>query len=162
MRRRITPKAITTFAAVALAALVVAVPVAVADKPTFEPVPAEDFTIDAVICGFPVAVEILTNNEKAITFSGGMTTVTGTLKVRLTNVDDPTQSIVLNIPGPGFLDEGGLIATGPWLFFFLPGDLGPGSPGILASTFGRVQLDESGFHLLAGRRIDLCPLLASG
>jgi hypothetical protein len=153
-------KAITSFAAAALVALVVGVPAAIADKPTFEPQPAEDFTIDSSICGFPVSVEILTNNTKAITFSNGMTIVNGALSVRLTNVDDPTQTIVLNIPGPGFFDESGLIATGPWLFFFSPGELGPGSPGILAFTVGRVQISESGFQLLAGTQVNLCEQLS--
>jgi hypothetical protein len=80
--------------------------------------------------------------------------------VRLTNLDDPTRSVVLNIPGPGTFDESGLTATGPWLFFFLPGELGEGSPAILAYTAGRVRIDDGGFHQLAGTRTDLCPLLA--
>jgi hypothetical protein len=65
---------------------------------------------------------------------------------------------VLNIPGPGTFDESGVLtATGPWLFFFLPGDLDEGSPPILAYAAGRVRIDETGFHLLAGRQVDLCP-----
>jgi hypothetical protein len=124
------------------------------------PAPSE-FTLDASICGFDVLVEVLTNKQYAITFSNGMTTVAGALKVRVTNLDDPTQSIVLNIPGPGFFDESGVLtATGPWFFFFFPGDLGPGSPGVLAYTVGLVRLDESGLHLLAGRQVDLCAELA--
>jgi|SRR5512133_1553054 hypothetical protein len=150
----------TTFAMLALLALI-AVPVGAADKPTREFVPApSEFTLDASVCGFDVLVEVLTNKQYAITFSNGMTTVVGALSVRVTNLDDPTQSMVLNIPGPGFFDESGLTATGPWLFFFFPGDLGPGSPGVLAYTVGRVRLDESGFHLLAGRQVDLCAALA--
>ena len=95
-------RAATTFAVLALLAMIV-VPVAAADKPTREFVPApSEFTLDASICGFDVLVEVLTNKEYAITFSNGMTTVVGALSVRLTNLDDPTQSIVLNIPGPGF------------------------------------------------------------
>jgi hypothetical protein len=151
----------TTFAMLALLALI-AVPVGAADKPTreFAPAPSE-FTLDASVCGFDVLVEVLTNKEYAITFSNGMTTVAGALKVRVTNLDDPTQSVVLNIPGPGFFDEGGVLtATGPWFFFFFPGDLGPGSPGVLAYTVGLVRLDESGLHLLAGRQVDLCAELA--
>jgi hypothetical protein len=138
------------------------VPVAAADKPTREPAPApSDFTLPASICGFEVLVEVLTNNEYAITFSNGMTTVTGSLKVRLTNVDDPAESIVLNIPGPGFIDESGVLtASGPWLFYFVPGELGPESPGMLAYTVGRVRIDETGFHMLAGRQLDLCAELA--
>lgn len=154
-------RAATTFAMLALLAMIV-VPVAAADKPTreFVPVPSE-FTLDASICGFEVLVEVLTNKQYAITFSNGMTTVVGALSFRLTNLDDATQSIVLNIPGPGFFDESGVLtATGPWLFFFLPGDLGPGSPGVLAYTVGRVRIDETGFHLLAGRQVDVCAELA--
>jgi hypothetical protein len=153
-------RAATTFAMLALLAMIV-VPVAAADKPTREFVPApSEFTLDASICGFDVLVEVLKNKEYAITFSNGMTTVVGALSVRLTNLDDPTQSIVLNIPGPGFFDESGLTAVGPWLNWFLPGELGPGSPGVLVYTLGRVRIDDSGFHLLAGRQIDLCAELA--
>jgi hypothetical protein len=154
-------RAATTFAMLALLAMIV-VPVAAANEPTREFVPApSEFTLDASICGFDVLVEVLTNKQYAITFSDGMTTVAGALKVRVTNLDDPTRSIVLNIPGPGFFDESGVLtATGPWFFFFFPGDLGPGSPGVLAYTVGLVRLDESGLHLLAGRQVDLCAELA--
>jgi hypothetical protein len=147
-----------------LSALVVVaaimVPAAAASKPVIEPLPAEDFTLPTDICGFEVAVDILANKEKAITFGDGRTMITGTLKVRLTNLDDPTRSLALNIPGPGRFDESGLTATGPWLFFFLPGELGEGSPAILAYTTGRVRIDDAGFHQLGGTRTDLCPLLA--
>ena len=154
-------RAATTFAMLALLAMIV-VPVAAADKPTREFVPApSEFTLDASICGFDVLVEVLTNNEYAITFSNGMTTTVGALSVRLTNLDDPTQSIVLNIPGPGSFDQSGVLtATGPWFFFFFPGEFGPGSPGLLAYTVGRVRIDETGFHLRAGRQLDLCAELA--
>jgi hypothetical protein len=151
---------------ISLAALMlvaaIAVPVAAADKPVKEPAPSDDFTIPASICGFEVTVEILTDKAKAITFGDGRTMISGALKVRLTNSDDPTSSIVLNIPGPGTFEASGVLtATGPWLFFFLPGELGAGSPPLLAYTKGRVLIDDTGFHLLGGTRTDLCPLLAS-
>jgi hypothetical protein len=149
--RRTRFRVITTFCVAMLVTLVIGVPAA----------PAEDFTIDPAICGFPVSVDILRNKEKAITLSNGMTIVNGALRLRLTNVDDPAQSIVLNVPGPGFFDERGLIATGPWLFFFSPGEFGPGSPGILALFVGRSQVNENGLKLLAGRRVNLCQRLAS-
>jgi hypothetical protein len=125
-------KVLSSLAALLIVAAI-AVPVAATSgPPVIEPLPAEDFTIPADICGFEVAVDILANNSKAIMFGDGRTMITGTLKVRLTNLDDPTRSIALNIPGPGTFDERGLTATGPWLFFFLPGELGEGSPAILA------------------------------
>jgi hypothetical protein len=153
-------KVVSSLAALLILAAI-AVPVAAASgPPVIEPQPAEDFTIPEDICGFEVAVDILANGTKAIIFGDGRTMITGALKVRLTNLDDPTRSIVLNIPGPGTFDESGLTATGPWLFFFLPGELGEGSPAILAYTTGRVRIDEAGFHQLGGTRTDLCPLLA--
>ena len=153
-------KALSSLAALVVVAAIT-VPVAAASRPVIEPLPAEDFALPADICGFEVAVDILANKEKAIMFSDGRTMVTGALKVRLTNLDDPTRSIALNIPGPGTFDESGLTATGPWLFFFFPGDLGEGSPAMLAYTTGRVRIDDAGFHQLGGTRTDLCPLLAS-
>ena len=153
-------KALSSLAGLVVAAAIV-VPVAAASRPDIEPVPAEDFTLPADICGFEVGVDILANKEKAITFSDGSTMVTGALKMRLTNLGDPTRSIVLNIPGPGRFSESGLKATGPWLFFFFPGELGEGSPAILAYTTGRVRIDDAGFHQRGGTRTDLCPLLAS-
>jgi hypothetical protein len=153
--------AISSLVALLLVAAI-AVPVAAADKPVKEPSPSDDFTIPASICGFEVRVEILADNGKAITFGDGRTMISGTLKVRLTNLADPTRSIVLNISGPGTFDASGVLtATGPWLFFFLPGELGVGSPPILAFTKGRVLIDDTGFHLLGGTRTDLCPQLAS-
>lgn len=151
---------------ISLAALMlvaaIAVPVAAADKPVKEPSPSDDFTIPASICGFEVMVEILADKGKAITFGDGRTMISGVLKVRLTNSNDPTRSIVLNISGPGKFEANGVLtATGPWLFFFLPGELGAGSPPLLAYTKGRVLIDDTGFHLLGGTRTDLCPLLAS-
>jgi hypothetical protein len=152
---------ISSLAALMLVAAI-AVPVAAADKPVIEPLPAEDFTVPASVCGFEVMVEILTNNGKAITFGDGRTMITGALSARLTNVDDPTRSIVLNVPGPGTFDESGVLtATGPWLWFFLPGDFGEGSAPLLAYTTGRVVIDDTGFHLLAGTQVDLCSVLAS-
>jgi hypothetical protein len=152
--------ALSSLAGLVVVAAIV-VPIAAASGPDIEPLPADDFTLPADICGFEVAVDILANKEKAIVFGDGRTMITGTLKVRLTNLDDPTGSIVLNIPGPGRFNESGLTATGPWLFFFLPGELGEGSPAILAYTTGRVRIDDTGFHQLGGTRTDLCPLLAS-
>ena len=114
-------KALVCAACTALLALSFG-PVAGAEAPVREFVPASDFTISGS-CAFDVALHIVGNKEYGITFSNGATLVTGSLKVTLTNVSDPTKSITLNIPGPGLNTVSGdgtftLDARGPWLFFY--------------------------------------------
>ena len=153
-------KGLLVLAALAVVAAL-AVPAALAEKPIREPLPADDFPIPASICGFEVEVEFLANKGKALIFSSGRVTVNGQLKVRLTNADDATKSIVLNIPGPGFFDETGLTGTGPWVLFFEENEVGPGTPALLVFVHGRFRIDENGYTLLGGTEIDLCEMLAS-
>ena len=145
-------------------------PVAVADPPEHIPVPgSEPFVIEGT-CDFPVLLEEVANRTKLTIFSDGREVVTGQLKVRLTNLDDPSSSLVLNISGPGITtprDDGGfrLRATGAWLWFFAPGDLGDGSPGMMFTTHGQARLVGTGagelsFELLAGTQREVCPRLA--
>jgi hypothetical protein len=145
------------------------VPVASADKPTREFLPSEDFVIEG-ICSFSVDVHILANNSFITTFSDGRQLITGTLKVRLTNLDDPSKSLEVNISGPGVqrvTEEGEfvLMAEGRWLFFFFPGDLGAGDPGFLAITTGLaiLRIDTEGnfsFTHRTGTTTDVCVALA--
>jgi hypothetical protein len=65
--------------------------VAGAEQPVREFVPASDFTVSGS-CAFDVAVHIVGNREYGITFSNGATLVTGSLKLTLTNVSDPTKN----------------------------------------------------------------------
>jgi hypothetical protein len=149
-------------AAASIAAALVA-PTATAEKPIREPAPGEDFTLPASICGFEVGVEVLTNKEQAITFSNGLTIVTGALKVQVTNLGDTSKSLVLNISGPGFFTSDELRATGSWLLFLLPGDLGPGAPGALLYLNGSFRLgfgDTLTFTDVRGTSLDLCQALA--
>jgi hypothetical protein len=146
-------------ASTALAMLTLA-PVAGAEPPVREFVPASDFTISGS-CAFDVAAHVVANKEYAITFSNGATLVTGALMATLTNVSDPTKSITLNIPGPGLntvSDDGTLTidARGPWLFFY---------PGVLAFTTGHITftVSPSGEITLeqrGGTNRDLCSVLA--
>jgi hypothetical protein len=147
-------------AALGVIALLAAVaPSAGAAKPVREFVPASDFTITGS-CPFDVGVHILANNEHALTFQEGATLVTGTLKVRLTNLSNPQNSIDLNIPGPGLssVSDNGtftLDARGPWLFFY---------PGVLRYTTGHVIFTVSpagviSLTQLGGTRTDLCAAL---
>ena len=151
-----------------LAALAL-VPLASADKPIREFTPIEDFVIEDV-CAFPVEYNVLANKEFATTFSDGRQLITGKLKVRLTNLDDPSKSLSVNISGPGVIrvsEEGvfTLKATGRWLFFFFPGDFGPGEPGLMVVTTGRaiLRIDADGtfsFSHPRGTTRNVCAALA--
>ena len=142
-------------------------PAASADKPVREFLPAGDFTLTGV-CPFPVGVEVITNNEFITTFSDGRQLVTGTLKVRATNLDSD-ESLDLNISGPGVITENSdgsvtIEAHGSWLLWFFPGDLGPGSPGRLFVNNGHfVQTFSSAGVTIdrqTGSQEDLCAALA--
>ena len=169
-RRSPTSKGLlaTSLAAVLIGALA---PGALASSPTHIPSgPIPDFTLTDS-CSFPVFVHVDTNNEVTTTFSDGHSLVTGSLTVTLTNVSNPSKSIHVNISGPGTftpLPNGGTLqrSVGPWLFFFSPNQLGPGSPGMLILTTGVVTLllDPSGtptsFTHTNGTTTDLCAQLA--
>ena len=155
---------------VSLVAAGILAPVAAADPPEHIPLPgSEPFVIEGS-CDFPVLLEEIANKTKLTSFSDGREVVTGKLKVRLTNLDDPSNSLVLNISGPGVTtprDDGGftLKATGAWLWFFAPGELGPGSPGMMFTTHGQARLVATGegelsYRLLSGTRSEVCPRLA--
>jgi hypothetical protein len=143
-------------------------PAASADKPVREPLPAPDITLEGV-CSFDVLIEATTNKEFIKTFADGRQLITGAFRVRVTNLDTDA-SVDLNIPGPGRVIENAdgsvtLESHGPWLIWFLEGDLGPGSPGQLfvnngnlVQTFhpdGRVTIDKQ-----TGSQTDICAALA--
>jgi hypothetical protein len=72
-----------------------------ADKPTRLPAPVtpgDEYTVTEN-CPFDVKVTPLANKEKTTIFSDGRVLVTGTLKVRLTNLDTG-KSVDVNISGP--------------------------------------------------------------
>jgi hypothetical protein len=151
-----------------LSALAVA-PTAGADKPVkVPPTPGEDSTITGA-CSFDVRNEILTNRSFTIVFSNGMAVAAGAVKVRLTNLSDPSKSIDLNISGPGkftFTEDGGFVLQGhgSWLFIFTADALGPGSPGMLLLTTGyttfAVDGDGNASFTPAQNTTDLCAALA--
>jgi hypothetical protein len=146
-------------------------PNALADPPTHVPsMPIADFTLTDS-CAFPVLVHIDTNKEVTTTFSDGHMLVTGSLTATLTNSTDPAKSVHVNISGPGTftpLPNGHTLqkSVGPWLFFFSPNQLGPGTPGRLILTTGTVTalIDPSGsltsFTHTNGTTTGLCGQLA--
>jgi hypothetical protein len=146
---------------------------AAAEKPVRFPLPAGPFDLPADICGFVVHEDVLANNEYGKIFANGTFAINGTFKLRLTNPDKPTNTLDVNISGPGALipnPDGttSLRAEGRSLFFFFPGQLGPGSPGALILTTGLVTelFDETGnvvpgsFSHTGGTETDVCAALA--
>jgi len=142
-------------------------PAASADKPVREFLPAGDFTLTGV-CAFPVGIEVTTNKEFITTFSDGRQLITGAFKVRVTNLDSD-ESLDLNISGPGVITENSdgsvtLEAHGPWMIWFFPGDLGPGSPGRLFVNNGNFVETFSAAGLTidkqTGSQQDICAALA--
>lgn len=124
------------------------------------------------LCDFGLQIDFLVNREYLTTFfdrDGNVVrdNFTGTLRLRVTNTDDPSHSIVLNAGGPGgsrYLDDGTAIDTfhGHGLpIWFANG----GNPAIFVMTTGNfVYLIDGDFNLLgtlksAGRSADVCAIL---
>ncbi len=149
------------FAITLIAALVALAPAPVAaERPAREGLPAAPFTLDASICGFAVDLAFPTNREFITTFSNGKQIITGSLFVTLTN-EQNHKSLTINISGPG-----SIVTSGRSLIFFFPGQLGPGSPGLLILTSGPVTIvsDPAGnivsFDRTSASVQDMCSALA--
>jgi hypothetical protein len=154
---------------VAILLLALAEPASSVPPDRFPLPPTEDF-VDEVSCDFPIEVHFVTEKLTEKTFfdgAGNVTKVivTGPLKIENTNLDTNT-SLTLNLPGPGItlFEDGEPVvfkAVGPWVLFFLPGDLGPGHPGGLFLTHGRVVFDlVQGDVTVKGKIQSLCDLLS--
>jgi hypothetical protein len=153
--------------AVALMAALV-IPVASATRPVKEFLPFEGATLPG-ICPFTVQVDVLANKEYSKTFSDGRMLITGVLKIRLTNLESG-KSFDANISGQGVFrfhedDSVTLHAHGNWLFFFFPGDLGPGTAGRMFLNSGRLVLNSAPGRTeitrRTGHKVNVCAALAS-
>lgn len=156
--------------AISLISLLVAASSASATPPVRFPVGPADGILEGV-CPFPVQFEDLQNTQVITVFSDGRLTVTGAFKSRLTNLSTG-EFVDVNAPGPITITpnpDGTLTVSGrgPTLFFFFPGDLGPGKPGALLYMTGlvveRVTGDFSAilsFRHNGGTTEDLCETLA--
>lgn len=132
-------------------------------------VPASDFSIPAGPCSFPVAFHVVVNQTYQTTFydaQGNPTRLAsnGHLVIQITN-QDTNESVVRNIGGPGVITiaDNTLDARGHWLFFFFPGELGPGTPGSMFINIGRLveQLGPpEAIISQVGTQEDLCATLA--
>jgi hypothetical protein len=154
-----------------VAAVVLASTPASAVKPDRVFVPSEDGIVSGV-CPFDLGITVLEDNVHTTTFfdqDGNVTRLhsSGTLVVELSN-EQTGDSMVANISGPGtvtFTDDSEVLeAVGPWLFFFFPGDLGEGEPGMALLTTGRfvVEFSAEDVSILEqrGRVVDVCALLS--
>ncbi len=156
--------------AISLFSLLVAASSASATPPTRFPLGPTDGTLEGV-CPFPIGFEDLQNTQVVTVFSDGRSTVTGAYKSRVTNLNTG-EFVDVNAPGPITItpnSDGTLTVTGrgPTLFFFFPGDLGPGKPGALLYMTGRVVERVTGdfsailsFRHQGGTTEDLCKTLA--
>jgi hypothetical protein len=136
--------------------------------PDREPLGGGDFILTDH-CTFDIAVEFVQNREILTTFYDADGTivrqsVTGTLKVRLTNLKDDTHSRYFNISGPSetrFLPDGSsrLVATGTSIQLFITN-----MPGQLILVHGRFEgtINDEGFFAtsLPPNVQDVCALLS--
>jgi hypothetical protein len=130
------------------------VPAALADKPIREPLPAPPFFLVTDSCSFDVRVDVLVNKEFITTFTSGKQIITGRLVARVTNLDDPSKSRVLQISGPAIndlADPSTFNLSGSSLVFF---------PGVMVLTHGPVSLTFDSFTQTSASSVDVCALLA--
>ncbi len=160
-------------ATVAIALVCLAAPATAG--PTRVPAPAGAVDLPDIFCGFAIHAEFPKNNEYSLIFSdaGGTVThtrTTGALAVTLTNASNG-HTHTFNISGPGDLVSNAdgsttLTATGHWIFFFAPGQLGVGSPGSMVTFTGHTVLwtAANGFdqeiRSHTGTMSDVCAMLA--
>jgi hypothetical protein len=149
----------TMAALVAVLMTVLAAGAATAAQPIREPILFEDEVL--TLCSFPVLVEF-TANKEFVTFFEDRILVTGKLFVRLTNLDDPSNSLTLNISGPAHISETSERSGGRGLFLLFPEDVG--GPGLILTT-GRVDVvrGEDGFITnlsVKGNSVNICAALA--
>jgi hypothetical protein len=115
-----------------------------ADTPDRLPIPSADLSIPAGACPFPVSFHVLENNEYTIDFFDDdgnkvRTIIQGQVVLEITNLATGA-SVIRNVSGPGTITYADLmfVGRGSQLFFFFPGDLGPGTPGSMFINRGRV------------------------
>jgi len=124
-----------------------------------------------VVCPFAVFAEAVENRQTETIFSDGTIVYTGFFLTRVVNVENDKE-LTLVSQGPVRLSFEGatvhLSTQGPIIFFFFPGDAGPGddSVGRTYIFYGNTATvaDAATFAFLSfdydGRAVDLCAALA--
>jgi hypothetical protein len=145
--------------------------VAAADRPIREPAEAVSFDFPAgLVCPFPVVGEPVEDRQTVTTFASGKVLYTGFFSARLTNADTGA-GLTLNASGPVTVVPVGdnivVSSGGPVIFFFFPGDAGPGDDSVGRTYLFRGQtevlVDPDTFTFLSfsyrGSATDVCALL---
>jgi hypothetical protein len=162
-----------TLVVVVLAACTAAlVPAANSAKPIRNPAvgpPSLEFPAGAV-CPFAVFAEPVENRQTETIFSDGRITYTGFFLTRVVNTENDKE-LTLVSGGPVTLTPEGdnlrIETRGPIIFFFFPGDAGPGDDSVGRTYFfhGHTSTlaDPTGLFLSfehQGMATDLCAALA--
>jgi len=140
----------------------------------FKPGPNPDLTVEGV-CDFPVALHDVVNEIVVTDFfdqDGNLTRELGTGLLieevsRLDAQGNPVETITRHISGPGVwtFDEDGstLTGSGPWLLFFLPGEVTGFPDGLIWFTTGQfvLRLEDTGEITFVKEPMheDVCELL---
>ena len=155
----------------ATAAALALVGAAGAEGPSRDPLVAEPFLFPAgLVCPFPLLIEPTANGQTVKTFPDGSVMITGRLRVSITNLATG-ESLEINGPGPIFVSQNAdgtwnVKGTGTNVFYFFPGDLGPGRPGALLRLEGlTLETISADFSVVlsfthAGKSENLCETLA--
>lgn len=155
----------------AVALVVIGVGAAYGAKPVREPANLSGFSFPAgQVCPFALEAEVVTDRVTETTFPSGKFASRGFFAGRLIANGN---EITLPAPGPvtiiprsdGLLE---LKSTGPSIFFFFPGDAGPGDTSTgrtyLLKGHAEILVDPTTFAFLdfsfSGTAVDLCAALA--
>jgi hypothetical protein len=124
------------------------------------------------VCPFPVFAEVLENRQTETIFSNGEIQFTGFFLTRVTNMANPDNSLELVSGGPVRLSFGEttfhITTRGPIIFFFFPGDAGPGDDSVGRTYYfhGHTEIEAvqaTGLFVsfeFSGKADDLCAALA--
>jgi hypothetical protein len=137
--------------------------------PEKEPAPFEPVEFAAgEVCPFAIRITSEANKETLKTFPNGREMITGRLTLRVTNLDAPGRSIVVNASGPVTVtplenDRVRIVQRGRNLLWFFERDVV--GPGLLLTTGRVVQVLDLEEDVIVsfqhrGGETDLCAALA--
>lgn len=124
-----------------------------------------------VVCPFEVFVEVVENRQTETVFSDGTIKITGFFSTRVVNTENDEELTLVSGGSVRLSPEGANLRVevrGPIIFFFFPGDAGPGDTSVGRSYYfhGHTSglLDPTTFAGLSfehhGQATDLCAALA--